>query len=267
MSSTVELHLDIILCMIEILSSSKKSMSGETRDLKNGSDEVNTVPESINQTEILDGSTLSSITQAVARSPEPNITQAGPLEMGLPPTPPSRQLKMPDEEMMDGGYDSDFNMGPFVQDGVPAEAFVSMEEEALVEPEPVLVLTDGGKNCEEIAPVIAQPVLTEALIDSMKVLELRNELEKRGMSKHGLKVVLVSRLKDAVSKNVPLLEHRPENEVANHAGDGFDGCAYWELLEADGGDIDESVMEVDGIRFRAPTEDEHVNNHPDQPKK
>ena len=91
MSSTVELHLDIILCMIEILSSSKKSMSGETRDLKNGSDEVNTVPESINQTEILDGSTLSSITQAVARSPEPNITQAGPLEMGLPPTPPSRQ--------------------------------------------------------------------------------------------------------------------------------------------------------------------------------
>ena len=38
------------------------------------------------------------------------------------------------------------------------------------------------------------------------------------------------------------------------------------MLEANGGEVDESVMEVDGIRFRAPTED-NISNHPDQPKK
>ena len=242
-------------------------MNGETRKLNNRCDKVNNVPDSVNQPENLDASTFSSITHAVVKSPEPNGLPKLTVEMGLPPTPPSRQLKIPDEGMMDAGYDSDFNMGPFVQDGVSAEAFVSMEEEAPVEPEPVLVLTDGGENRENTIPEIAQPVLTEAVIDVMKIVELRSELGKRGMSKNGLKAVLVERLKEAVAQNVPLLENRPDHEVANNAGDGFDGGAYWELLEADGGEVDESVMEVDGIRFRAPTEEEHISNHPDQPKK
>ena len=107
----------------------------------------------------------------------------------------------------------------------------------------------------------------EAVIDVMKIVELRSKLGKRGMSKNGLKAVLVERLKEAVAQNVPLLKNQPDHEVANNAGDGFDGGAYWELLEADGGEVDESVMEVDGIRFRAPTEEEHISNHPDQPKK
>ena len=37
-------------------------MSGETRELNNRCDEVNNVPESVNQPDILDASTFSSIT-------------------------------------------------------------------------------------------------------------------------------------------------------------------------------------------------------------
>ena len=182
-------------------------MDGETREFINRCDEANNVPESVNQLKNLDTSTFSSITNTVAKSPERNGLPKLPLEMGLPPSPPSRQLKIPDEGMMDAGYDSDFNMGPFVQDGVSAEAFISMEEEAPVEPEPVLVLADGDGNREKIIPEIAEPVLTEAVIDAMKIVELRSELGKRGMSRNGLKAVLVERLKEAVAQNVPLLEN------------------------------------------------------------
>ena len=205
MFSTFQLFLYIFLCVIEIGHHCSKSMIGETHEFNNRSDEVNNVPESVNQPETLDASTFSSITHALAKSPEPNGLTKLPLEMGLPLTPPSQQLKIPDKGMMDAGYDSDFNMGPFVQDGVSAEAFISMEEEAPVEPEPVLVLAD--RNREKIIPEIAEPVLTEAVIDAMKIVELRSELGKRGMSRNGLKAVLVERLKEAVAQNVPLLEN------------------------------------------------------------
>ena len=62
---------------------------------------------------------------------------------------------------------------------------------------------------------------------------------------------------------------RPDDEVANNAGDGFDGGAFWQLLEPEGPELDESCMEVDGVRFRAPaiTELEHNSNYLDRPKK
>ena len=87
-------------------------MSGETRELNNRCDEENNVPEAVNQPDILDASTFSSITQAVAKSPEPKDIPLLPLEMGFLPTPPSRQLKIPDEGMIDAGYDSGFHVGP-----------------------------------------------------------------------------------------------------------------------------------------------------------
>ena len=72
-----------------------------------------------------------------------------------------------------------------------------------------------------------------------------------------------------MAQKVPLLVDRPANEVENTAGNGFDGGAYWHLLEPEGPELDESFMEVEGIRFRAPTttEEEHNANHPQRPKK
>ena len=89
------------------------------------------------------------------------------------------------------------------------------------------------------------------------------------MSKNGLKSVLVERLKEAVRNNVKLIKARPDHEVENIAGDGFDGNAYWKYLEQTGAEIDESAIKVEGITFRAPTtsEAEHNSDFQDRPKK
>ena len=55
------------------------------------------------------------------------------------------------------------------------------------------------------------------------------------------------RLKEEISKNVPLLIDRPTDEIQNTADDGFEPSAYWRLLEANGPSLDESIMEVDGV--------------------
>ena len=50
--------------------------------------------------------------------------------MGLPPSPPCQVLQMPQDEMLEGGYDTDTQLGPFYEDGVSNEVFVSMDENA-----------------------------------------------------------------------------------------------------------------------------------------
>ena len=102
-----------------------------------------------------------------------------------------------------------------------------------------------------------------ALLDTMKVVELRQELEPRGVSKNGLKKVLIERLKEAIRNRVGLLSNRPDVEVANIAGEGFSPGSYWKLIEPDESDeVDKSVMHIDEIHFRAPTTtvEEHNSN-------
>ena len=72
-----------------------------------------------------------------------------------------------------------------------------------------------------------------------------------------------------MAQKVPLLVDRPAHESANNAGNDFEGGAYWQLIDPEGSELDEYFMEVEGIRFRAPTttEEEHNANHPDRPKK
>ena len=247
-------------------------MSGETPEKDNRCDDDNETPTNEVQVQDNDDVTFSTITQPIPKTPDRLAPSLRPLEMGLPPTPPSRQLKLPDEAMMDVGYDSDFAIGPFVQSGVEEECMVCMDEEEPELVEPIVTPIENAENSENLPTEMAvsvEPELTFALIDKMKVLDLRKHLEDRGMSKNGLKAVLVQRLKEAVQGNVPLLAARPDHEAANNAGNGFDGGAYWHLIEQGNEEIDESIMEVDGIRFREPTatEAEHVAQHPDRPKK
>ena len=80
----------------------------------------------------------------------------------------------------------------------------------------------------------------------------------------------MKRLKEGIEKNVPLLVDKPIEQIENSAGDGFEAGAYWRLLEATGPPLDDSIMEVDGVLFRAPTttEEEHKNADFDgRPKK
>lgn len=108
---------------------------------------------------------------------------------------------------------------------------------------------------EEKKPENSSPVsmLDNAMIEKMKVLELRKELGKRGLSKNGVKNMLIARLTEGIEKGVTLLSERPEIEVKNRAGIDFEGGAYWKLLDSKGPEIDESIMEVEGRSFRVPT--------------
>ena len=57
--------------------------------------------------------------------------------------------------------------------------------------------------------ILLVQTLTDDAIKNMKIAELRNELSLRGLSKNGLKAVLVDRLKDAIAKKLPLVSERP----------------------------------------------------------
>ena len=67
------------------------------------------------------------------------------------------------------------------------------------------VVTEESGESEEGEAV---PVPTSDDIKKMKVMELRSALQARGMTKNGLKAVLVSRLEEAVKKNLPLIQNR-----------------------------------------------------------
>ena len=153
--------------------------------------------------------------------------------------------------------------GPFIQDGVVEEEFASMDE---VEKTVIEVVTAEPGESEEDEVV---PVLTSDAIKKMKVMELRSALQERGITKNGLKAVLVSRLEEAVEKNVPLIQNCTPEVIENRAGGDFAAGAYWKKIDTEAEVIDEEVN-VDGIRFRGPTVPavEHKNTtFEDRPKK
>ena len=67
-------------------------------------------------------------------------------------------------------------MGPFFQSGVEDEVFADMNEVAPEEPQAILVPDADVQNIENSIPVTT---LTDEEIGQMKVVELRQELEKR----------------------------------------------------------------------------------------
>ena len=52
-------------------------------------------------------------------------------------------------------------------------------------------------------------VLDEEAVRKLKVTELRDALQKRGLSVTGFKIVLQTRLLEAVANGVPILGDRP----------------------------------------------------------
>ena len=56
--------------------------------------------------------------------------------------------------------------------------------------------------------------------------------------------------------------------MQNSAGNDFHPAAYWKEIDPSGDDIDEFIMNVDGMRFRAPTttEEEHEADFSNPPK-
>ena len=64
-------------------------------------------------------------------------------------------------------------------------------------------------------------MLTSYDINKMKVMELRSALQARGMTKNGLKAVLVSRLEEVIKKNVPLMQNIAPEVIENSSGGEF----------------------------------------------
>ena len=113
------------------------------------------------------------------------------------------------------------------------------EEGANEESLPVKIpIVPAGGNLTAAAP--AGVSLEQA--ERMKVVELREELQKRGLSKAGKKETLLARLKEGIEKQVPILEGG--NKISqNTAGDSFTFGAYWKLLEQDGDFVQEEIGE------------------------
>ena len=109
-------------------------------------------------------------------------------------------------------------------------------------------------------PSSAEPVLTNQIIDTMKVKDMINALSKRGVNKAGLKGELVRKLNEAVATGVPMMKNRPAEVINNTARDMFDPGAYWEELHTVGDAIYESIMNVEGDNVLAPTVPAHEHN-------
>jgi len=95
---------------------------------------------------------------------------------------------MPQDEMLEDGYDTDLQLGPFYEDGVSDEVFVSMDEDAPEVPATNIAPPIHTKNSDDLKCAASTPSNSELKkedISKLKVAELRIELGKRGLSKMG----------------------------------------------------------------------------------
>ncbi len=169
---------------------------------------------------------------------------------GIPDTPEQRAVRNVNPDLFETGYDSDGLRAPW--EGIEEEDCA--EEEELQE-------GDATQNHvpEPLVPERANPnptVLTEADVMKMKVSELKTHLKRRALSVRGKKSELQERLKVALRNNAQLVNEMDPETVANLAGDTFDAGARWFLLEPDMDDeVEEEVLEIDGVDFHGPTSD------------
>ena len=192
---------------------------------------------------------LTEVSATPRKQPE---AQSGDKEPGLPPTPPMRSLVSIDEAVNETGYDSDGCEGPFYE-GVKAKGtlIVDDEEEVGVAGIEVAAMAENGENPKN------PEVLEIDAVDKMKVVELKAELKKRGVSIRGKKEELINRLKKAIEEKMPIVGEGNDKNELDYAGEGFPLGARWELEEAiDDVNKQDDDMIIEGIRFREPTANE-----------
>ena len=96
-------------------------------------------------------------------------------------------------------------------------------------------------------------VLTNAIINVMKVKDLNNTLGSRNLNKGGLKAVLITSLKQAVANGMVAVADIDPAVLANMAGENLELSAHWEILTPDGTSIiRDELNDSDGYQFNAP---------------
>ena len=111
-------------------------------------------------------------------------------EIGLPPTPEENHNSFINEKLNDEGYDSNGDLGP-TRNAPGMEEDINIDEE-----EVVAQILEVNENIENHGGNIP---LTNAMIEEMKVSELKVALESRNISKKSFKADLIGRLKQAVA--------------------------------------------------------------------
>ena len=76
-------------------------------------------------------------------------------------------------------------------------------------------------------------------VSGLKVVELKEEIIKRGLNRNDNKSALIKWLMDALDNNVPLVENMTNEIRDNLTGDTFHGGAHWTMIDQDGGVIEE----------------------------
>ena len=147
------------------------------------------------------------------------------------------------EELEQEGYDSDGSLGPFYDAVEDEEDLEYYEEEEVPSSDGTdadgeraqNVNVDGEGNGEtegDGAPVIDPPLALEA-VPGLKVKELKEELGKRGLSKTGLKPVLVERLIKAINDKIPVQQEGVQvekDDTVPPPNDGWHPGSKWVAL-------------------------------------
>ena len=96
-------------------------------------------------------------------------------------------------------------------------------------------------------------VLTDAIINVMKVKDLKNALGYKNLNKGGPKAVLVTRLNQAAYNRMTTVVEIDTDVIANMAGENFESSAHREILNLDGTSIiREELNDSDGYQFHTP---------------
>ena len=164
-------------------------------------------------------------------------------DIGVPKTPPQRLISTVDEALIEQGYDSDGRRAPWEEaEQLDFDGPELNEEPLRIGPPPVSSEVPYRQN-------VAEKTVSQVDVPGMKIVELKEELRRRGCSLTGSKAVLQERLVKAINDNVPLTKNLSTERAGNLAGVGFSPGAYWELLECNGDYVEETTPEG----LRAPT--------------
>ena len=118
-----------------------------------------------------------------------------------------------DEHLNDAVYDSNGDIGL-------ARYAPGMEEDINVDEDVVLIQVPKSNEVEnDLNEIIG---LTDDKIEKMNVLEFTEALVgTRNLAKNGVKVVLISRLKQAVANEISVVENIISNIISNMVGEKF----------------------------------------------
>lgn len=169
--------------------------------------------------------------------------------VGIPTSKPSRKIKNVDENKWEEGYDSDGELGPFL-DAVVDQGGVDVEGEDDGLPDSMVVVGSGSGNTTNTNGEVTSPdwFLSDEQINVLKVDALKEAIKMRGVVPKGRKDELRVMLKQCMEKGMGIVEGVTKDmQVLS----GFPVGSRWKELQPGDDIVPEPVNE---FAFHAPTD-------------